>query len=279
MLYKKIIFLFFILINCSLRKNFGNPVFRISYNGNDAAVSPYNNNLTDLHLETALRPNGELGRISEDIVSLDLSTCERVRIIPDLSLLKNLSKLDISGCTSVVGVLGLSESLTELHLDNLNLIPYSVSTREVYEFVVNRELGLVGREPRLFMPQLPRSLELLYMHSCTGIEYYPELSALRLLKILDLSDSDIKRLPDLSELRSLVLFNLKGTVVVTGIDESIVENAAWLVERIYVKRLLEALNEQATDRQLEANVRRRRSYAGPSSASFTVPVVKCKRRA
>ncbi|XP_034197197.1 protein VARIATION IN COMPOUND TRIGGERED ROOT growth response-like [Prunus dulcis] len=107
--------------------------------------------------------------------SLNLSGCQFLKKIPDLSGIPNIKWLNLSNCTSLVEVddsVGLLDKLVELNLDGCVKLTRFATT-----------LGL-------------KSLERLCLRNCGRLESFPEIEdKLESLVILNIGESGIRGLP------------------------------------------------------------------------------------
>ena len=122
---------------------------------------------------------------------MNFSNCEFITKVPDLSMMPNLEELNLENCTDLVEV-----HYSVGFLDRLKLM----------KFVECPNLRSFPRSLKL------RSLELLMLEGCSGLEYFPEIDCkMERLEYIGLRSTPIKELPSSVEyLIGLKELNLDG---------------------------------------------------------------------
>ncbi|XP_040998242.1 disease resistance protein RUN1-like [Juglans microcarpa x Juglans regia] len=140
------------------------------------------NNLVEFRMPSSLIK--ELGGLkSKNLTFMDLSDCQFLTKIPDLSSSPNLEILDLEGC----------ENLVEVH-DSVGFLD------KLSSFLVSGccKLRILPKRFKL------RSLRSFDLQECSSLENFPEIECeMEFLHVLNLRDSSIKELPSSIE-------NLKG---------------------------------------------------------------------
>ncbi|XP_040998245.1 disease resistance protein RUN1-like [Juglans microcarpa x Juglans regia] len=142
----------------------------------------HGNNLVEFQMPNSLIK--ELGGLkSKNLTFMDLSYCQFLTKIPDLSSSPNLEILDLEGC----------ENLVEVH-DSVGFLD------KLSSFLVSGccKLRILPKRFKL------RSLRSFDLQECSSLENFPEIEyEMEFLHVLNLRDSSIKELPSSIE-------NLKG---------------------------------------------------------------------
>ncbi|CAL9004913.1 unnamed protein product [Prunus brigantina] len=133
-----------------------------------------------LRLAVFNMPGGSIRRLEKlktmlDLTSMNLSGCQFLKKIPDLSGIPNIRDFNLSDCTSLVEVddsVGLLDKLVELDLGGcFNLTRFATRLRL-------------------------KSLEALDLRDCTRLESFPEIEVkMESLETLDISRSGVRELP------------------------------------------------------------------------------------
>ncbi|XP_042960535.1 disease resistance protein RPV1-like [Carya illinoinensis] len=130
---------------------------------------------------------------SKNLTSIDLSNCEYLTNISDLSSCSNLEKLFLHGCTSLVEVhdsVGFLDKLVQLY----------------FRYCFN-----LKKLPRSFKL---RCLELLALDGCTSLEYFPEIECeMKYLNCVELTSCGIQELPS-----SITYLTGLNTLYINGCD-------------------------------------------------------------
>jgi Leucine-rich repeat (LRR) protein len=129
----------------------------------------------------------------------NLSNCEHITFLPDLSKARNLESLNLQFCTSLVKV-----PLSIQHLDKLN------------------DLDLRGCSSLINLPSRinSRCLKSLNLSGCSNLKKCPESA--RKLAYLNLNETAVEELPQsIGELSGLVTFNLKNCKHLVNLPENI----------------------------------------------------------
>ncbi|XP_021800562.1 TMV resistance protein N-like, partial [Prunus avium] len=134
-----------------------------------------------------------------NLTYMNLSDCQSLEKIPDLSGIPNIMDLNLSGCTSLVEVddsIGLLDKLVQLDLGGCV------------------KLTRFGTRLRL------KSLEELDLSNCKRLESFPEIEVeMESLRRLDMHGSGIRELPlSISYLTGLVFLDLSGCFNLTGLE-------------------------------------------------------------
>ncbi|CAL2238320.1 unnamed protein product [Prunus armeniaca] len=134
-----------------------------------------------------------------NLTYMNLSDCQFLEKIPDLSGIPNIKFLNLSNCTSLVEVddsIGFLDKLVELHLTGcVNLTRF-------------------GTRLRL------KSLERIWLRDCERLESFPEIEVeMESLQILDMDGSGIRELPlSIAYLTGLELLGLQRCFNLTGLE-------------------------------------------------------------
>ncbi|XP_009343375.3 disease resistance protein RUN1 [Pyrus x bretschneideri] len=122
---------------------------------------------------------------------MNLSGCEFLEKIPDLSGSPNIRKLDLRGCTSLVEVhdsVGCLDKLEVLYLTGCS--------------------KLTGFAKRLGL----RSLRFLNLNGCRSLKSFPEIEGkMESLRYLDMEESGIRELPSIAYFTNLERLNASGS--------------------------------------------------------------------
>ncbi|KAM5546335.1 hypothetical protein ABKV19_002546 [Rosa sericea] len=153
------------------------------------------------------------------LTCMNLSYCESLKELPDLSGIPNLKELNLIDCTSLKKLPDLSEipNLEELDLRGCA----SLKTLPDLSGIPNlKKLKLSGCTSLKELPDLSGipNLKKLKLSGCTSLKELPDLSGIPNLKKLNLSGcTSLKKLPDLSgipNLKELKLYECSGLVEV-----------------------------------------------------------------
>jgi len=284
------LFCFIILLMFYDCEIFGDPLFSIHYS-NDffdkdygvrgaLSVEVLDRDITYSEFEKALMPEGELGRIAENIVHLRIYDCDNLEALPDLSKLKNLRHFLIEGCPNLRNLImpelvlleyfevlcchGLKVlDVSELHeLRDLRIEWAIFNFHEtITDFLRLREIGQPKKHTGLLL-FLPENLVALRLGGCRGLYNLSQIGGLEHLEELMMSDSDINEIPEwlLRVLPNLRVLCLICTPLVVGVGKSLVKAAARSVAGIHedVVRLIDAI------RKKEKSLKRGRDEAGPA---------------
>ncbi|KAG6737785.1 hypothetical protein POTOM_059315 [Populus tomentosa] len=157
-------------------------------------------NLVELNLSSSKVK--QLWRGDQNLVNLkdvNLSNCEHITSLPDLSKARNLERLNLQFCTSLVKVPSSIE-----HLDKLN------------------DLDLRGCTSLINLPSRinSRCLKSLNLSGCSNLKKCPETA--RKLTYLNLNETAVEELPQsIGEQSGLVALNLKNCKLLVNIPENI----------------------------------------------------------
>nr|XP_034908329.1 disease resistance protein RPV1-like isoform X2 [Populus alba] len=157
-------------------------------------------NLVELNLSSSKVKH--LWRGDQNLVNLkdvNLSNCEHITSLPDLSKARNLERLNLQFCTSLVKVPSSIE-----HLDKLN------------------DLDLRGCTSLINLPSRinSRCLKSLNLSGCSNLKKCPETA--RKLTYLNLNETAVEKLPQsIGEQSGLVALNLKNCKLLVSIPENI----------------------------------------------------------
>ncbi|XP_061944610.1 disease resistance protein RPV1-like [Populus nigra] len=157
-------------------------------------------NLVELNLSSSKVK--QLWRGDQNLVNLkdvNLSNCEHITSLPDLSKARNLERLNLQFCTSLVKV----PSSIQL-LDKLN------------------DLDLRGCTSLINLPSRinSRCLKSLNLSGCSNLKMCPETA--RKLTYLNLNETAVEELPQsIGELNGLVALNLKNCKLLVNLPENI----------------------------------------------------------
>jgi len=134
-----------------------------------------------------------------NLKDVNLSNCEHITFLPDLSKARNLERLNLQFCTSLVKVPSSIQ-----HLDRLV------------------DLDLRGCERLVNLPSRINSscLETLNLSGCANLKKCPETA--RKLTYLNLNETAVEELPQsIGELSGLVALNLKNCNLLVNLPENI----------------------------------------------------------
>nr|XP_034908309.1 disease resistance-like protein DSC1 [Populus alba] len=157
-------------------------------------------NLVELNLSSSKVK--QLWREDQDLVNLkdvNLSNCEHITSLPDLSKARDLERLNLQFCTSLVKVPSSIQ-----HLDKLN------------------DLDLRGCKRLINLPSRINSsfLETLNLSGCSNLKKCPETA--RKLTYLNLNETAVEELPQsIGEQSGLVALNLKNCKHLVNLPENI----------------------------------------------------------
>ncbi|KAL9382358.1 hypothetical protein Peur_025393 [Populus x canadensis] len=157
-------------------------------------------NLVELNLSSSKVK--QLWRGDRNLINLkdvNLSNCEHITSLPDLSKARNLERVNLQFCTSLVKV-----PLSIQHLDKLN------------------DLDLRGCTSLINLPSRinSRCLKSLNLSGCSNLKNCPETA--RKLTYLNLNNTAVEELPQsIGELSGLVALNLKNCKLLVNIPENI----------------------------------------------------------
>jgi len=133
-----------------------------------------------------------------NLKDVNLSNCEHITSLPDLSKARDLERLNLQFCTSLVKV-----PLSIQHLDKLN------------------DLDLRGCTSLINLPSRinSRCLKSLNLSGCANLKKCPETA--RKLTYLNLNETDVVELPQsIGELSGLVALNLKNCKLLVNLPEN-----------------------------------------------------------
>ncbi|XP_034908269.2 LOW QUALITY PROTEIN: protein SUPPRESSOR OF npr1-1, CONSTITUTIVE 1 [Populus alba] len=157
-------------------------------------------NLVELNLSSSKVE--QLWSEDQDLVNLkdvNLSNCEHITSLPDLSKARDLERLNLQFCTSLVKVPSSIQHLDKLNdLDlrgctNLNNLPSRINSR---------------------------CLKSLNLSGCSNLKKCPEIA--RKLTYLNLNETAVEELPQsIGELNGLVTLNLKNCKLLVNLPENI----------------------------------------------------------
>ncbi|XP_052305710.1 disease resistance-like protein DSC1 isoform X5 [Populus trichocarpa] len=156
-------------------------------------------NLVEINLSCS--KVNRLWRGDQNLVNLkdvNLSNCEHITFLPDLSKARNLERLNLQFCTSLVKVPSSIQ-----HLDRLV------------------DLDLRGCERLVNLPSRINSscLETLNLSGCANLKKCPETA--RKLTYLNLNETAVEELPQsIGELSGLVALNLKNCKLLVNLPEN-----------------------------------------------------------
>ncbi|XP_061944613.1 disease resistance-like protein DSC1 [Populus nigra] len=157
-------------------------------------------NLVELNLSSSKVK--QLWRGDQNLVNLkdvNLSNCEHITSLPDLSKARNLERLNLQFCTSLVMVPSSIQ-----HLDKLNDLDLRGCT------------GLINLPSRINS----RCLKSLNLSGCPNLKKSPETA--RKLTYLNLNETAIDELPrSIGELSGLETLNLKNCKLLVNLPENI----------------------------------------------------------
>jgi len=134
-----------------------------------------------------------------NLKDVNLSNCEHITSLPDLSKARNLERLNLQFCTSLVKVPSSIQ-----HLDKLN------------------DLDLRGCTSLINLPSRinSRCLKSLNLSGCSNLKMCPETA--RKLTYLNLNETAVEELPQsIGELNGLVALNLKNCKLLVNLPENI----------------------------------------------------------
>ncbi|KAG6737780.1 hypothetical protein POTOM_059310 [Populus tomentosa] len=157
-------------------------------------------NLVELNLSSSKVK--QLWRGDQNLVNLkdvNLSNCEHITSLPDLSKARNLERLNLQFCTSLVKVPSSIQ-----HLDRLN------------------DLDLRGCTSLINLPSRinSRCLKSLNLSGCSNLKKCPETA--RKLTYLNLNETAVEELPQsIGEQSGLVVLNLKNCKHLVNLPENI----------------------------------------------------------
>ncbi|KAI5555246.1 hypothetical protein POPTR_019G070300v4 [Populus trichocarpa] len=156
-------------------------------------------NLVELNLSSSNVK--QLWRGDQNLVNLkdvNLSNCEHITLLPDLSKARNLERLNLQFCTSLVKV-----PLSIQHLDKLIDLDLRCCTSLI---------NLPGRINS-------RCLKSLNLSGCSNLKKCPETA--RKLTYLNLNETAVEELPQsIGELGGLVALNLKNCKLLVNLPEN-----------------------------------------------------------
>ncbi|KAL8090847.1 hypothetical protein AgCh_040060 [Apium graveolens] len=147
-----------------------------------------------------------------NLVELRLSYNDNLKTLPDsICNLRSLELLDFRFCEKLVEVpdgLGKITSLSELRASNatqLKMIP------DISQLSILTELDLSGCHPLLSIAELPSNLKWINATSCTSLVRLPDLSNLKQLVMLNLNNCrSLTEIQGLEGLTSLKVLTLRG---------------------------------------------------------------------
>jgi internalin A len=199
----------------------------------------------------------------EALAELNLTGCTGLIDLSVLSSFKSFFRLNLSGCTGLESIsFNNLERVAVLTMDGcrgvisefpkevaqLNLRKCRISNSNLSKFIGQRACGHERRLNCLsIIGALPKGLLLLDLSGSRGFKRLPEMAEIGALEAVYLKDcKELKVLPDLSGCNLLSVLDLRGTGVVVGIDEDVVEVAANEENRNTeaVKLLLAAIRER-----------------------------------
>jgi Leucine-rich repeat (LRR) protein len=225
--------------------------------------------ITNEELLMAVSADGKL--CEKAVYGLDISGCSEITDLFILQRLTNLERLSLSGCSGIKNLYPLSKltKLKKLDLSECFGITNMTVWSVLYDLSELFWLNLSGCSQITRLPNLFR-LRWLNLSGCTALKDISEWSMFNNLVVLNLSGAssleklprgfemralkelylkdckELKVLPDLSGCNLLSVLDLRGTGVVAGIDEDVVEAAANEENRNTeaVKLLLAAIRER-----------------------------------
>ncbi|KAL1828123.1 hypothetical protein ACET3Z_006535 [Daucus carota] len=171
-----------------------------------------------VHLD--LQVNKNLETLPKTICNLrsleffNISGCEKLAMLPDkFWKLTRIRKLDASGATLLKELPHIKKDQIELPLEYLALsrsavtaLPFRVSQLSNLKYIF-----LVSCIYLLSIAELPPNLKLICAYGCLSLEKLPNLSHLKLLEELDLTNcNELKEIEGLEELTSIKVLRLGG---------------------------------------------------------------------
>ncbi|CAL2238291.1 unnamed protein product [Prunus armeniaca] len=167
-----------------------------------------------VHLADFNMPGGSIKRLGKfknmlNLTSMDLSGCQFLEKIPDLSGIPNIRDLNLTDCTSLVEVddsVGLLDKLVRLNLERC------------------------GRLTRFATRLRLKSLKILCLNYCESLESFPEIEKMESLLFLDMRGSGVRGLPSsISKCVNLHELNLRDCKNLREIPEQAIPPSAPLV--------------------------------------------------
>lgn len=180
---------------------------------------------TDMNSLVKLRLNctaidivpSSVGKFCTNLVSLDLSKCEKLkRIEGNFRLLKDLKELHLEGCEKL-------EKLPDEFFDvNCSLEMLSLCTQSQSWTALKNFINCFFQEPvGMKFPQFPHLLTRLSLNTCSLLDgdIPPDMWDLSNLQILDLRENYFTRLHGLSRLSCLKYLNLSNSYGLTELPD------------------------------------------------------------
>lgn len=176
------------------------------------ALAIFNSGLKSLDLSSKMEKKSGPEKLPMKL--LVLRSCDLLNGIADIELLKTLTVLEISGANSIQNIPGrLLDEMTQLQSLNLSgchmkLLP-SLSKLINLHFLILRDCSSLQKLPRI--NELVH-LETIDLSGATSLTFFPEqdLSKHQHLQTIDLSRTQIKRLPKFGYLKKLSRISIEG---------------------------------------------------------------------
>ncbi|CAI0421116.1 unnamed protein product [Linum tenue] len=158
-------------------------------------------------------------------VRLKLNDCASIVRLPDLSALKNLTLLNISGCTQLTEVTGLEslESLQVLAMSRCKSVS-KLPDLSILEYLRYLNISKCTQLKEVIGVERLEWLELLAMSQCKSIKQLPDLSGLKYLKHLDIRQCRrLTEIKGLQELKSLEVLGVHDPISAPGLMDGMSE--------------------------------------------------------
>ncbi|CAI0421319.1 unnamed protein product [Linum tenue] len=158
-------------------------------------------------------------------VRLKLNDCASIVRLPDLSALKNLTLLNISGCTQLTEVTGLEslESLQVLAMSRCKSVS-KLPDLSILEYLRYLNISKCTQLKEVIGVERLEWLELLAMSHCKSIKQLSDLSGLKYLKHLDIRQCRrLTEIKGLQELKSLEVLGVHDPISAPGLMDGMSE--------------------------------------------------------
>ncbi|PKI35495.1 putative adenylate cyclase regulatory protein [Punica granatum] len=158
--------------------------------------------------------------LPSSLLALTIQSCSLLERLPDLSNLKNLSKLWVTECRKLSEIKGLGNLPSLKDLDTTGCLLMRLDGLERLDRLHNfKRLRMDSCRSLTRLPKLPPSLEKLSLSGCEQLGEIEVVAELESLQKLDISSCrSLMKLLNLSKLQRLELFDMRDCESITEIS-------------------------------------------------------------